>query len=143
MVSLQSGYALPARHHPRVLILIDARFSSCLSRCIFASFNAEEMQQVVHIESVHERIARFLKLHAPEPVPAWAIEFVANVRDQQLDWRKRLRELRYDPIGLDIEVSKKRDEKGVQSFYSLKNWRDLPEDHVRQIKEFERRKGPR
>ena len=31
-VSLQSGYALPARHHPRVLILIDAGFSSCLSR---------------------------------------------------------------------------------------------------------------
>lgn len=112
-------------------------------RNFFASFNAEEMQQVVHIESVHERIARFLKLHAPEPVPAWAIEFVANVRDQQLDWRKRLRELRYDPIGLDIEVSKKRDDKGVQSFYALKNWREIPEDHVRQIKDFERRKGSR
>ena len=112
-------------------------------RNFFASFNPKEMQQVVHIESVHERIARFLKLHAPEPVPAWAIEFVANVRDQQLDWRKRLRELRYDPIGLEIEVSKKRDEKGVQSYYALKNWRDLPDDHVRQIKDFERRKSGR
>jgi len=30
--SLQSGYALPARPHPRVLILIDAGFSPCLSR---------------------------------------------------------------------------------------------------------------
>ena len=29
---LQSGYALPARPHPRVLILIDAGFSPCLSR---------------------------------------------------------------------------------------------------------------
>lgn len=110
-------------------------------RNFFASFDADEMQQVVHIESVHERIAHFLKLHSPEPVPAWAIEFVANVRDQQLDWRKRLRELRYDPIGLQIDVTKKRDDKGVQSFYALKNWRDLPEDHVRLIKEFERRKG--
>ena len=30
---LQSGYALPARPHPRVLIMIDAGFSPCLSRC--------------------------------------------------------------------------------------------------------------
>jgi hypothetical protein len=29
---LRSGYALPARPHPRVLILIDAGFSPCLSR---------------------------------------------------------------------------------------------------------------
>lgn len=109
-------------------------------RNFFSSFDAEEMQKVVHIESVHERIAHFLKLHAPDPVPAWAIEFVANVRDQQLDWRKRLRELRYAPIGLEIEVTKKRDNKGVQSFYALRNWNKLPDDHVRVIKEFERRK---
>ncbi|MBY6153381.1 HNH endonuclease [Vannielia litorea] len=109
-------------------------------RNYFSSFSADEMKQVVHFESVHERIANFLRLHMPEPVPAWAIEFVANVRDQQLDWRKRLRELRYAPIGLEIEVSKKRDDKGVQSFYTLKNWRDLPPDHVRLIKDFERRK---
>lgn len=112
-------------------------------RNFFASFNPEEMQEVVHIKSVHERIARFLKLHAPEPVPAWAIGFVANVRDQQLDWRKRLRELRYEPIGLEIEVSRKRDEKGVQSYYALKNWRHLPQDHVRQIKDFEQKKRRR
>lgn len=98
------------------------------------------MEQVVNFDSVHERIARFLKLHMPNPVPAYAIEFVANAKEQQLDWRKRLRELRYEPIGLKIDVSKKRDEKGVQSFYALKNWQDLPEDHVRIIKEFERSK---
>ncbi|WP_412507406.1 hypothetical protein, partial [Roseovarius sp. SYSU LYC5161] len=31
-VSLRSGYALPTKHHPSVLILIDARLSPCLSR---------------------------------------------------------------------------------------------------------------
>ena len=36
VVSLQSGYALPTRHHPRGLILIDARLSPCLSRCSVA-----------------------------------------------------------------------------------------------------------
>ena len=38
-VSLQSGYALPARHHTRGLILIDARVSSCLSRCTLRTLN--------------------------------------------------------------------------------------------------------
>lgn len=109
-------------------------------RNYFSSFDDKEMEQVVNFDSVHERIARFLKLHMPNPVPAYAIEFVANAKEQQLDWRKRLRELRYEPIGLKIDVSKKRDEKGVQSFYALKNWRDLPEDHVRIIKDFERNK---
>lgn len=108
-------------------------------RNFFATFDGDEMRQVVGIESVHERIAQFLRLHMPNPVPAYAIEFVANVTDQQLDWRKRLRELRYDPIGLEIEVTKKRDSKGVQSFYALKNWRELPRDHVKLIKDFERR----
>lgn len=110
-------------------------------RNFFASFDPDEMREVVHIASVHERIANFLRLHAPDPVPAWAIEFVANVRDQQLDWRKRLRELRYEPIGLQIDVSKKKDAKGIQSFYALKNWRELPTDHVRLIKEYERRRN--
>ncbi|WP_430522471.1 IS66 family insertion sequence element accessory protein TnpB, partial [Marinovum algicola] len=31
--ALRSGYALPATLQPHVLILIDAGFSSCLSRC--------------------------------------------------------------------------------------------------------------
>ena len=108
-------------------------------RNYFASFNAEEVRRVANIESVHERIAHFLRLHMPNPVPAYAIEFVANLKDQQLDWRKRLRELRYEPVGLKIDVTKKRDDKGVQSFYALKEWRDLPADHVKLIKDFEKR----
>ncbi len=108
-------------------------------RDFFATFDADEMSQVINIESVHERIAQFLKMHMPNPVPSYAIEFVANAKDQQLEWRKRLRELRYEPIGLIIEVSKKADEKGMQSYYALKNWRELPADHVRLIKEYENR----
>jgi transposase len=38
---LRSGYALPASPQPRVLFLIDAGFSSCLSRCRVERFNAE------------------------------------------------------------------------------------------------------
>jgi hypothetical protein len=41
---LRSGYALPASPQPRVLFLIDAGFSSCLSRCKIVEylFNAWE-----------------------------------------------------------------------------------------------------
>ena len=92
------------------------------------------------IFSVHERIAHFLRLRHANPVPSFSIGFVANALDQQLDWPKRLRELRYPVIGLEIEVSKKKDKKGTQSFYALKNWRELPKDHVRLIKEYENQK---
>ena len=101
----------------------------------FASFNPAAIQQVARIESVHECIAFFLKLHAAEPVTARAIEFAANVRDQWPDWRTRLRGLRYHPIGLEIDVSKTLGQKGTQSYYALKNWRGLPKDQPRNTSE--------
>lgn len=142
-IKLQADHKIPhSWGGPTTLDNLWAICESCNrgKRNFFATFDDEEMKQVVNYDSVHERIARFLKLHMPNAVPAFAIEFVANAKDQQLDWRKRLRELRYEPIGLKIEVSKKKDNKGIQSFYALKNWREIPEDHVRLIKEFEKKK---
>ena len=107
-------------------------------RNFFASFNKEEMRKVLGFKSVHERIAQFLKLHINEPIPAYALQFVANAIEQQDDWHKRLRELRYPVIGLKIEVSKKRIGRGVQSFYTLKNWRNIPPNHKQLIREHER-----
>jgi len=108
-------------------------------RNFFSSFDEDEMKKVVAYKSVHERIAHMLKLHMNQPVPSYVLEFVANVREQQEDWHKRLRDLRYPVIGLEIEVSKKRGKKGVQSFYTLKNWRDIPPDHKKLIREYENR----
>lgn len=143
-VKLQADHKIPQSWGgPTALENLWAICEACNrgKRNFFGTFDCDEMKKVVNIESVHERIAQFLRLHMPEPVPAYAIEFVANVKDQQLDWRKRLRELRYKPVGLKIDVTKKRDRKGVQSFYTLRNWRDLPADHVKLIKDFEKRKG--
>jgi len=142
-IKLQADHRIPQSWGgPTTLDNLWALCEACNrgKRNYFASFDDEKMKQVVNLESVHERIANFLKLHMPRPVPAYAIEFVANAKEQQLDWRKRLRELRYEPIGLEIEVSKKKDQKGIQSFYALKKWRQLPKDHVKLIKDFERKK---
>jgi hypothetical protein len=109
-------------------------------RNFFSSFDGDEMRNIIAYESVHERLAHLLKLRIGEPVPAYILDFVANVIDRQEDWHKRLRELRYPGIDLVIEVSKKKNEKGVvQSFYTLKNWKDLPPDHKRIMRDHEKR----
>lgn len=108
-------------------------------RDYFSSFNDAEMRAVLQYKSVHERIAHLLRLHMGKPVPAYLIEFVANATEYQEDWHKRLRELRYPVIGLQIDVSKKKVNGRVRAFYTLHNWRDISEDHKRKIRDYENR----
>ena len=109
-------------------------------RDYFASFNELEMERIMTLESVHERIAELLRLHQGQPVSSRLIEFVANATERQDDWQKRLRELRYEPIGLDIRVGKRKTPEGyIESTYTLHNWRDLPSDHRKLIREWESR----
>lgn len=106
----------------------------------FESYDASEMADLIGIESVHERIAHLLKMHLGKPVPSRLIEFVANATEQQDEWRKRLRELRYECIGLKIDVSRRKNAQGfAEVTYTLTNWRDLPPDHARLIREWEKR----
>ena len=106
-------------------------------RDFFSSFNDETMRTIMHKDSVYERLAETLRLHAPESAPSWLLEFVANFEDFQEDWHKRLRELRY--LGIKFTVAKKKNESGkVQSSYRLDHWVDLPPDHKFHIKEHER-----
>jgi hypothetical protein len=109
-------------------------------RDFFSSFDASEMQEIVAMDSVHERIAHLLKMHMGHPVPSSLIEFVANATERQEDWQKRLRELRYPPIGLRINVGKKKSPQGyIESTYTLENWREIPADHKQKIREWESR----
>jgi hypothetical protein len=105
----------------------------------FSSFDDTEMRAVLQFKSVHERIAQLLRMHMVKAVPAYLIEFVANATEYQDDWHKRLRELRYSVIGLSIDVSKKKINGRVQSFYTLKNWVDIPANHKRMIRDYENR----
>jgi hypothetical protein len=62
-------------------------------------------------ESVHIRLGETLKTFQGEPVPAAALEAVAN----QDDWKKRVRELRY--LGWEIETFNRRLSRGGRSLY--------------------------
>lgn len=105
----------------------------------FASYDPDEMAALLAIESVHERIAHLLKMHMNQPVDSNIIEFVANATERQEDWQKRLRELRYPVIGLEIDSGRYRTPEGfTRSTYTLRNWRDIPPDHQRLIKDWEK-----
>lgn len=109
-------------------------------RDYFQSFDIEHMKEIIAYDSVHERIAHLLKLHMKEPVDSDLIEFVANATERQEDWHKRLRELRYPPIGLIIKTSKRKTPEGhVKSAYALQNWRELPPDHRKLIRAWDQR----
>lgn len=106
----------------------------------FASYDRDEMTTLLNIESVHLRIATFLKMHLNEDVDSNVIEFVANAKERQEDWQKRLRDLRYPVIGLKISAGRYRTPQGfTRSTYRLENWRELPEDHRQLIRAWEQK----
>jgi hypothetical protein len=99
------------------------------------------MVELVSIQSVHERIARLLKMHLGKPVDSNMIEFVANATDRQEDWQKRLRELRYPVIGMEIESGRYRTGEGfVRATYTLTKWVDLPPNHQQLIRAWDNKK---
>lgn len=110
-------------------------------RDFFSSFDPNEMAELVAIDSVHERIARFLKMHEGEAVDSNLIEDIANVRDRQEDWQKRLRELRYPVVGMEIETGRYKTEHGfVRSTYKLVKWVELPRNHQQLIRAWDDKK---
>ncbi len=104
----------------------------------FQSYDPDEMAELLAYESVHERIAHLLKMHMGKPVDSNVIEFVANATERQEDWQKRLRDLRYPVIGLEITSGRYRTPQGfTRSTYTLHNWRDLPPNHRQLIRDWE------
>lgn len=104
----------------------------------FKSYDPAEMAALLAYGSVHERIAHLLKLHMGTPVDSNVIEFVANATERQEDWQKRLRDLRYPVIGLEITSGRYKTPQGfTRSTYTLHNWRDLPPDHRQLIRDWE------
>lgn len=105
----------------------------------FTSYDPAEMAELLGFASVHQRIAHLLKMHIGAPVESNVIEFVANATERQEDWHKRLRELRYPVIGLQIRSGRYRTPQGfTRSTYTLLNWRELPRDHEALIRAWEK-----
>jgi hypothetical protein len=107
----------------------------------FANFDTEIMAAIMVHKSVHKRIAELLHMNQGEWVERDLIEFVANAIDQQEDWQKRLRELRY--FKLQIDSRRTRIGKRTVSQYRLKNWVILPEDPTKAAREYERKRAQR
>ena len=60
---------------------------------------------------------------------------------RQEDWQKRLRELRYPVVGMEIETGRYKTEHGfVRSTYKLVKWVDLPPDHQKLIRAWDNKK---
>lgn len=105
----------------------------------FSTFDSELMKQVMSHKRVHKRIAELLRIRLGEWVDMDLIEFVANAPEYQDDWQKRLRELRY--FDLDIDVTRRKEGRRSVSYYRLNEWKELPEDPSQAAREYERRRA--
>jgi hypothetical protein len=101
----------------------------------YKTFDEKLMSDLLKISSVHERIATLLHLKLGEWVEADLLQFVANARDYQADWRKRLRELRY--VKLRITMKRMWVGRRPSSAYKLLNWVQLPTDVSQVIRRYE------
>jgi hypothetical protein len=106
----------------------------------FASFDPAVMNKVMKYESPHMRIGELLKLFINKPVASWMIEFVAQ---DQTDWPKRTRDLRY--LGWDVIArNKKNPQTGrMESFYTLRSFEPWPENPTKWIRDFEAERARR
>ncbi len=107
----------------------------------FASFDPEDMREVLRHRSVHRRIAMLLRLRHGEWVDSDLIQFVAGFHGFQSDWPKRTRELRY--LGLEIESQRVKRGKRSVSQYRLTKWVELPEDPTKVAREYEAKRARR
>jgi 5-methylcytosine-specific restriction endonuclease McrA len=142
-IKLQADHKVPQAWGG--LTVVENLWAICLEcnngkQAHFASYDAGEMSALLKLESVHERIANLLRLHMNEAVDSHVIEFVANATERQEDWQKRLRDLRYPVIGLKILSGRYKTPQGfTRSTYKLTNWRDLPPDHRKLIRDWEKK----
>jgi 5-methylcytosine-specific restriction endonuclease McrA len=111
----------------------------------FASLEVrpELMRTVMQHRSVHVRIGELLKgFGVDNPVPSYIIEIVSG--ENQDDWEKRLRELRYPPIGWRIDFKRYKDRVGKSRVdYILREWKSWPDDPSGVIRQFEQERRRR
>jgi hypothetical protein len=92
----------------------------------YATFDeyATQIQQAIGYEEPHRRIGELLKAFRGAPVRSDLLERVANAKQYQEDWQKRLRELRL--LGWKIKSSRQREEGRVVAYYELQEAKPWP-----------------
>ncbi len=100
-------------------------------RNFYATYDqfAEKIKASATFDEPHKRIGELLKTFNGAPVPPDLIEIVANSKQYQDDWQKRLRELRV--LGWEIEIDKRKEGKRFRAYYVLKHYEPWPAGNVR------------
>jgi len=100
-------------------------------RNFYATYDqyADKIKEAANYDEPHKRIGELLKAFNGEFVRPDLIEIVANSKQYQDDWQKRLRELR--TLGWVIEVDKRKEAKRFFAYYAVKHYEPWPEGNVR------------
>lgn len=100
-------------------------------RDFYATFDndSERIKAAANYDEPHRRIGELLKVFGGNPVPPDLLEIVANSKQYQDDWQKRLRELR--ELGWIINVEKRKEGKRFVAYYVLEHSEPWPEGSIR------------
>jgi predicted Zn-ribbon and HTH transcriptional regulator len=100
-------------------------------RNFYATYDeyANKIKVAANCNEPHQRIGELLKAFKGEFVPSDLIEIVANSKQYQDDWQKRLRELR--TLGWIIQVDKRKEARRFKTYYAVKHYESWPEGNIR------------
>ena len=100
-------------------------------RNFYATYNeyADKIKEAANYDEPHRRIGELLKAFNGDFVRPDLIEIVANSKQYQDDWQKRLRELR--TLGWIINVDKRKDGKRFVAYYAVEHYEPWPEGNIR------------
>lgn len=100
-------------------------------RNFYATYDkyADKIKEATNYDEPHRRIGELLKAFKGEFVRPDLIEIVANAKQYQDDWQKRLRELR--TLGWEIEVDRRKEGKRIVAYYAAKHYEPWPEGSIR------------
>jgi 5-methylcytosine-specific restriction endonuclease McrA len=100
----------------------------------------EHMRAAIKYDEPQKRIGEFLKAVFPDEVPSDVLELVANTKDYQQDWQKRLRELRV--LGWVITTRRAKEDRRVRVYYRLVRAPRWPKGSIRAaIRRLENQRG--
>lgn len=100
-------------------------------RDFYATFDkySEQIKAAANYDEPHRRIGELLKIFNGAPVPPDLLEIVANSKQYQDDWQKRLRELR--ELGWIIETEKRKEGRRFVAYYILRHSETWPDGSIR------------
>jgi 5-methylcytosine-specific restriction endonuclease McrA len=100
-------------------------------RNFYATYDkyADKIKEAANYDEPHRRIGELLKAFDGEFVRPDLIEIVANSKQYQDDWQKRLRELRI--LDWVIDVDKRKEGKRFVAYYAVRHYEPWPEGNIR------------